>query len=398
VVSAALLVWLLHRVDLHGVGETLACARPGFLLLAAVLTPLALAARAVRWRYLFPPRRAPRRLVSATMIGYMVNNVAPLRAGDLVRVCLAGRECPFWTAVSTLAVERVLDATTLLALLGALALLAPVPRYVAWGAAVLLAVDVIAVAALALLAVAPRLAHAVIARTLRRWPALRARVGEAAERFADGLVGVRSGRHALPLVVTTVLCWALPAAGVWAVLRAVDLSLPWAAPWVVLAFLGLGVSLPSAPGFVGVFDAAAGFAVALFGVPAPDALAFALALHAAQLVPVTALGWALLMREHLAFRTMFAGATGAPPAAGGGGAPPAISEDAGDPPTPSPRGRGRPVTPRETPAGASRASRAALRWRRRTCGRAGRGRRGRRARGRRARRARGRARPSCPRA
>jgi glycosyltransferase 2 family protein len=57
--------------------------------------------------------------------------------------------------------------------------------------------------------------------------------------------------------------------------------------------------VPSAPGYVGVFHAAATAALEVFGVPRPTALAFALLYHASAIVPITLLGWIFLLREHV---------------------------------------------------------------------------------------------------
>jgi len=86
---------------------------------------------------------------------------------------------------------------------------------------------------------------------------------------------------------------------VWTALRAANLDLPLAASWTELAFLGLGVSLPSSPGFVGVIQAATVLALALFSVPHAEALSFSLLFHASQFLPVTLCGLAFLLVEHV---------------------------------------------------------------------------------------------------
>jgi glycosyltransferase 2 family protein len=89
----------------------------------------------------------------------------------------------------------------------------------------------------------------------------------------------------------------LPALAAWTTLRAVGLHLPWLAGWVVLAFVGLGISIPSAPGYVGVYHLAATKAVELFGVDPAAGVAFAIVMHASQYLIVTLVGWAYLVRE-----------------------------------------------------------------------------------------------------
>jgi hypothetical protein len=117
--------------------------------------------------------------------------------------------------------------------------------------------------------------------------------------MSEGLQGVRARRHLLPIAAASVGIWLVLALAVWTALHAAHLDLPLAASWAVLAFMGLGVSLPSSPGFVGVIQAATVLALALFSVPRTEALSFSLIFHAAQYFPVTLFGLALLLVEHV---------------------------------------------------------------------------------------------------
>jgi uncharacterized membrane protein YbhN (UPF0104 family) len=98
---------------------------------------------------------------------------------------------------------------------------------------------------------------------------------------------------------------------VWTALHATHLDLPLSASFAVLAFMGLGVSLPSSPGYVGVIQAATVLALALFSVPRADALSFSLIFHAAQYFPVTAYGLVLLLVEQVSLAEARRGADAA---------------------------------------------------------------------------------------
>jgi hypothetical protein len=257
--------------------------------------------RAWRWRYLYPPSLDPPGLVPAMMIGYMVNNVLPLRAGEFVRVYVVARRWRgrFWTVAATLIVERVLDSLCIVLILGVLIFLVNVPPQVEIAAMIILAIDVVGISVLVAIAAAPDRCRAVIARLTRRWPSMRQRALRVLDTFLHGLDGIRTVRQLPALLASTVMVWVLPAAAAWAGLRAASLDLPPLAGWVVLAFVGLGVSIPSAPGYFGVFHFAAVKAVDLYGVPETVALGFAIVFHASQFIPVTLAGWVCLMREHL---------------------------------------------------------------------------------------------------
>lgn len=241
------------------------------------------------------------------MIGYMANNVLPLRAGEVVRAYVVARRVraargvsdAFWLVTGTMVVERVLDSLALVLILAALVLVIPVPHFLEWAAAAVLAIDLASVALLIAIARRPDVSRRLLARLTRRWPALeRATVGvfDAALR---GLEGIRAGAHLAPMLAWTVVVWLLPALASWAMLRAVHLELPFVAGWTVLAFVGLGISVPSAPGYVGVFHAAAALALGVFGAPPAAAVAYGVLYHASQFVPITLVGWVFLLREQL---------------------------------------------------------------------------------------------------
>jgi len=124
---------------------------------------------------------------------------------------------------------------------------------------------------------------------------------------------VRTRAHLVPLAAWTVAIWVLPVVITWTMFRALDLELPWIAAWAVLSFVGLGVAIPSAPGYIGVFHAAATLALTIFGVPATVAFGFALLFHATQILPITAIGWIYLLREHVSLREATHSGRGASP-------------------------------------------------------------------------------------
>jgi uncharacterized protein (TIRG00374 family) len=308
-VSVALVIWLLRSVDPRELGRQLAATQWWWVVPTVVVGPLGIWARALRWRYLFPPRSEPPGLVPANTIGYMANNILPLRAGELVRVYIAGRhlraergmtaEQSLWLAGATVVVERMLDSLSLVLIMAVLVFVIPVPRALDYAAAVILAADAVAAGVLVALAMAPGRCRAVLTRLTRRWPRLARRAERALDMVLLGLSGVRARAHLLPLAAWTVLIWVLGAVGAWCLMRGMHLDLPLTAGWTVLAFVGFGVSIPSAPGYVGVWHAAAVLALAIFGVSQATALGYAVLYHASQFVPITLIGWIFLLREHV---------------------------------------------------------------------------------------------------
>ena len=279
------------------------------MILAIVMAPIQIWVRGRRWWYLFPPGSNPQGVTPAMMIGYMANNVLPLRAGEVVRVYVVARRWnkapgssrshPFWTTLATLIVERVLDSLIVVLILAVLVLVISVPPSLQVAALIVLAIDLLGVTMLVALVAAPQMCARLITRVLGRWPGLQDRGVTAFETFVHGLDGIRTPSHAVPLISWTILVWLAPAFAAWTVLMALDLHLPLTAPWAVLAFVGLGVSIPSAPGYIGTFHFFAKTALTLFGVSGAAGVGYALLFHASQILPVTLIGWLYLVRENM---------------------------------------------------------------------------------------------------
>ena len=302
-ISGALLVWLFWNVDLRAVAARLADTQWGWLTVSVVLNIASLWARAVRWRHLFPQRARPTHLFNAVMIGYMGNNLLPLRAGEVLRVYVVTRRGQrFGTTVTTLVVERALDGLAVGIVLAFLFFLIPTPREVAWAAETFVALVLAMLVVLVAISAAPLPCRILVHSLTYRWPAIDARLLMIFDSMSDGLQGMRRPAQLSSTAIWSVAIWALIVGSVWTCFQAARLDLPVTASLCVIAFIGLGVSLPSSPGFIGVIQAATVLALSFFGIGKADALGFSLLLHASQFVPVTLWGLLLLVVEHVSLR------------------------------------------------------------------------------------------------
>jgi uncharacterized protein (TIRG00374 family) len=299
-VSAALLVYFFRDVDLAVVAGRLRQTLWTFLALSVVLNFVSMWMRACRWYYLFPPGARPTHLFRALVIGYMGNNLLPLRAGELVRIYVASRRGQrFGATFATVVVERILDGLAVGLIVAGLLLAVALPTELRWSIAVFLAVDLLGLLILAAIAATPGVCRVLVETLFRRIGWLERRLLGLLETMIEGVRGLRTASHVIPITLYSAAVWLSFALSIWTALHAAHLDLPLVAAWTVVAFLGLGVSLPSSPGFVGVVQAATVLALALFAVPRTEALAFSLLMHASQFFPVTVAGLLYLLTEHL---------------------------------------------------------------------------------------------------
>jgi uncharacterized protein (TIRG00374 family) len=290
-VSVVALFFAFRGVDFRAVGRSLLEANYLWLAVSVVMVSASILLRARRWQALFAEPRLLHlsRLFGVLNVGYLVNNVLPLRAGELARVVLLPQVeavAPI-EALSTIVVERVVDTLAVILLLGAVAPLVPVPRSAARPVA-LLAAAMIVLAALLLIAATRRAATVrLVARAARILPQ---RFRSPAERHADaaidGLAALRSARAATEVVVLTVLVYLLLGGAMAAQLAAFHVSLSPAGAFFLLAAATLGLVIPSSPGAVGVWEGIViGALTGIFSIERSAATAVALVSHVVFFAP-----------------------------------------------------------------------------------------------------------------
>jgi uncharacterized membrane protein YbhN (UPF0104 family) len=139
---------------------------------------------------------------------------------------------------------------------------------------------------------------------LARMPAnVRARGEEALQSFIDGLQGIGEGPVLARVLAYSVYLWVVIASvfgiGFWAC----DLPVPTVSGALALVTIVAGaVSAPSAPGFIGTFQAGCILALGLFGVSRADAVPYAFVVWGAQWLTQIVLGVVFLLRENVSFR------------------------------------------------------------------------------------------------
>jgi len=300
-ISAVALVWALSGVNLAEVRRHLADADP-LMFLASVLAATSLfAIRAFRWRPLLEPIRTGigyRPRFAATCIGFMANNLLPARVGEFVRAFALGRmvDLPISAAFGTLVVERMLDALVIVAFLF-IAMASPdfpgTSSEVASVARLMIAALVVGLIVLGLMVAWPRRAATIGTRIAGKVLPARAQrpVVDALLALLDGLAVLRSPRLLIAAVVWSVVLWLAGAFSFWLAFVAFDIDVPFSAALFLQSLIALGVSLPSAPGFFGVFE---GFArlglVQVYGVDADHAISFAVGFHIGGFIPITLMG------------------------------------------------------------------------------------------------------------
>jgi hypothetical protein len=306
-------MWLVVRdVDFRLVVRTISSAN--WLLLLGLSVPayvITVYLRALRWRHLTNPIKPipASTLFRAVAVGFMANNIFPLRMGEVIRSMYLSREVGARTSAvfGTVILERVIDTIMVIALasLGLAIRGAGSDGYLAQGAILLIPVALAPMAGLVWIRIAPDQVVSVAAWCLRPFPEKFGNfVTKALGRFSEGLGALKGGIHLFWIGFHSIVIWlvfsTIPIlAGFWSL--GIDMGSfteTLVASWITLAAVGMAVAIPSAPGFFGTYHAACKLALAPFGVSPEDAVALGTLFHGVFWVTLTLLGFAVLRSRH----------------------------------------------------------------------------------------------------
>jgi uncharacterized protein (TIRG00374 family) len=232
-----------------------------------------------RWRVSFRP------LLDTLAISYLASTFLPLRAGELVRAFLLGQRAGIAVprVVGTIVLEKLFDFLAIGVLLALLVAFTPLPSAALVAGISIVSVILLGFGFVVALAVwrAPtlRLVGAVEARLPLRL-GKRLHLEQDARQFAEGTDSLRQPGLWVPLLGWTAITWLCSIGSGWAGVAALDVDASVAALVFLTVLTATGQAVPSSPGYVGVYHAAAFLALTSFGVDQASAVGSALVIHA----------------------------------------------------------------------------------------------------------------------
>jgi hypothetical protein len=289
-----------------------------------ILATVPFALRVPRWQLLLRQdngdKVAALPMWRAISIGFAANNTLPFRAGEVLRVMAISRLAPvsFGSALSSIAIERVLDALMVILLLGAALMASHFPPDLALNGGTPLRVLALRIGLVCLVA----LGAAIVAawqreRTLAlvRWVLPSNKLGYTLHAFAErvllGLGALSDFRRSIPVIVWSLVIWSVNASALLAVFNAFDLPIGFTGALILQGMLMIGISVPQGPGFVGVFPVVFALTlVPLYQVAESRAAACGLLFWALTFPPIVLLGVYSAMKSGVHLRVPHEGEPG----------------------------------------------------------------------------------------
>jgi uncharacterized protein (TIRG00374 family) len=300
-VSGLAIATLLVLFDVNRVYRSLLMVRWWAFPLAGAVFLSSYLVRTLRWKLILAPLgRLPFGKVRDVLLtGFMLNLLLPARTGELARALVLGKVTGTSrrAALASIGVERFFDIITLVSILAVLGFAFDVPP---WARKLGLATTLLVVglaAGLGWLAFHDRSFFKVLGASLFFLPAsTREKTLGFFIRFVDGTRVLRNPRLLLAVSLLSPAIWALELVVYTIMMRGFNIPLPpWAAA-LALVVANFGIAVPSAFGYIGVFEAGCSGALIGLGLDKELALSYAVGLHILLFSLICASGLILMWR------------------------------------------------------------------------------------------------------
>jgi hypothetical protein len=301
--ATACLIWVLHDFHLMRWLRELSRVDWKWVAIGMGFDVLSYGVQALRWKWLLSPFGKVKltHTIRAVYAGLFANLVFPLRPGELLRSYIVSdaEDIRLGRVLGSVGVERLVDLVIATASLAVVSLLVDLPQRFRRVA------DTLGIITLVLLGIVVVIIYYLEVKLSQNPEYYTGR------RMPGKLMRALLGLHAMgtaptfyAAVFASLLMPACQVLGLWAMMKAYNLQLPFLAAIVVLLIINLGVSLPNAPANFGSYQLFCVLGLSVFNVETPTAKGFSFFAFLALTIPFIFLGFVGLVRSGLSLKSM----------------------------------------------------------------------------------------------
>jgi len=285
IIFGAVLAYLSIRgLHFQDVVDGLKAVRYGYILSVMTILLMMQALRSWRWGVILSPMEKIDQLslFSVTCVGFLAIIAFPARLGELARPYLIANKSQIGmtAAVGTILVERVFDCLTVLLIFVFALFLTPLPSWLIESGVVFFLITLVIFAAMFFMIMKRELSLRVLNSLFRKLPEKYIlKLNHLFHQFIDGFKIIIDLRLLLHVTLLSVLIWLIDVTAIYLMFLAFGFAVPPVAAFVVMIVLMIGISIPTAPGFIGNWHFSCILGLSLFGIPKADAFTFSVIFH-----------------------------------------------------------------------------------------------------------------------
>lgn len=292
IVSVALLLLVARSIDWNAALQQLSRMSVLLVLFSSVVYGFSFVFRSLRWKYLVKPiaNVSARESFFIVCISFLANNALPARLGEFLRAYLLSKKKGIGKlkSLSTVIVDRIVDGITLVFVFFLVMVFSgSVPESVQ---KIMIVPTVVFAFGMGFF-VNPNFFRKILSPLLKKIPWLY----ERAHFFIEDLVvGGKAFSQSIGANVmiwaSSMIIWGLESANLLIVANGLGIGLSFVEIVILLVVVAFGSMIPSAPAYIGTFEALFVASFLAFGLSAESGIAMAITAHAIEFFVVLLLG------------------------------------------------------------------------------------------------------------
>lgn len=303
-ISILILWFLIRRINLQIVWKTLQDVPLWIILSSLFAISLASFSRAKAWQVILNHRISYQRSFRSVNEGQLLNTFLPLRLGDIARAVftLGATQLKTWELLASIAVERFFDIFIMVVLL-----LLALPFIIGsswisqalWTSISLIIIGLVGFIALIFWS---DILIKIWSFVFRKWEKTKKFGIDKIQEVSHSLQILRNFKTFSHITFWMLLTWTFASLSLLILLSGFIPN----PTWIMIAFLqgvsGLGVSIPSSPGNIGVYEASLVLGLSAFKIDESIGFAFGVLHHLLSVLPVIILGLISIIQDRKNFK------------------------------------------------------------------------------------------------
>ncbi len=304
-IAAICLLWVFHDVNIGSLFRSMAGINWWWVAAAVVFDILSYTCQGMRWSLLLHPigRLSTLRATQAIYAGLFVNEILPMRVGEVLRTYLVARwiTVRFAAVIPSILVERFFDAIWLALAFGITVLAVPLPKYLVDAEEILGFTALAATALFLYMVFYPRNQSGQSTEALLNWRPLRW-IRRLLDKLAGGIHDIGRSRFLYASFGASAFLLLGQILAYWLVMLACGLRLSFWHGAAVLLIVHIGTAIPSAPSNIGTYQFFTVVGLTIFGIDKTIASSFSVAVFIILTLPLWAIGLLIFARLKLSLK------------------------------------------------------------------------------------------------
>jgi uncharacterized protein (TIRG00374 family) len=307
-VASACLIWVFHDVHVQELRQHMARISWPWVALGIIFDTLGYLCTGLRWHLLLRPVGPIRvwRTTQAIYAGLFLNEILPLRVGEMARAFLVSRWIPaeLVRVIPSMALERLSEGICLAGGIGITAIFVPLPRNLVQSADILGIVVLAATGIFVFFAIRGRKAKKEGRVSMGLRGKLLQSIASIFRRLGSGFQDIGMSPALFGAFLCTIGLLTCQAFSFWFIMRAYGIRLSFWVGAAVLLIVMFGTALPNAPANIGSYQFFCVLGLTIFGVDKTQAAGFSIVVFVLLTLPLLVIGFFALAQSGMTLSSL----------------------------------------------------------------------------------------------